>query len=201
MQTLFLNPGSTFQFPGKLLNNPNAKIVSTWSSRRTYIHLLRLLKGLLQRCGSAVACHGDGGGGGGHWQQQSWGVPLGISPPGGHHYPITEPADSRAGLPQAKQLTRGVNILIQCFYLENLNIKGVSTLLLEQNDAKAISFLNSAGFLTCQATKREVWLLSFWDSQPNAFTGKKKKKRRRKKLWVDESSAYKVDVTQCTVVL
>ena len=30
---------------------------------------------------------------------------------------------------------------------------------------------------------------------------KKKKKKRRKKLWVDESSAYKVDVTQCTVVL
>ena len=110
VQTLFLNPGSTFQFPGKLLNNPNAKIVSTWSSRRTYVHLLlRLLKGLLQRCGSAAACNGDGGGGGGHWQLQSWEVPLGISPPGGHHYPITEPADSRAGLPQAKQLRRGVN--------------------------------------------------------------------------------------------
>ena len=53
---------------------------------------------------------------------------------------------------------------------------------------KDLSFLNSAGPLTCQATKREVWLLSLWDSQPNAFT------KKERKLWVDESSAYEVDI-------
>ena len=39
-----------------------------------------------------------------HWQQQSWRVPLGVNPLGLHINPTIEPADPRAGLPQAKQL-------------------------------------------------------------------------------------------------
>lgn len=42
--------------------------------------------------------------------------------------------------------------------------------------------------MTCQAAKREAWLLPFCDGRPNGFT-------KERKLWVDESSAYKVGVT------
>lgn len=51
---------------------------------------------------------------------------------------------------------------------------------------KIISFPNAAGSLTFQATKREAWLLSFRDSRTVLQKGGN---------WVDESSAYKMDVT------
>ena len=41
----------------------------------------------------------------GHWQQQSWKVPLGVSPLGVHHQPYHRAIDSTAGSPQAKPLT------------------------------------------------------------------------------------------------
>ena len=123
-------------FPGKLLNNPDAKIVSTWPSRRTCIHLLlQLLKGLLQRCGSAWLATGMGVGrgaalaaavlGGAPWHKPSWRSPL----------PYHRACRLQGWVASGEQLTRGVNTFNTVFYLENLNIKGVSTLLLEQNDA------------------------------------------------------------------
>ena len=52
-----------------------------WHHRRLNQTYLLVLEGLLWRCGSAVALCGDEN----HWQQNSWDMPLAVSPLEGHH--------------------------------------------------------------------------------------------------------------------
>lgn len=81
-------------------------------------------------------------------------------------------------------------LLKQCRLLVNINIKGVSALLLKQNDGiKRTSFLHSAWSLTTKRLQREKMGCCHSETVSQmVFT-------KERKLWVDESSVYKVDVT------
>ena len=81
---------------------PRPKGKEQWPQRRLIQNYLLLLGG------SPVEAWDSKGSwqGRGHWQQQSWKVPLDVSPIGLAINLTTEPIDPSPGMPQAKTLTR-----------------------------------------------------------------------------------------------